>query len=1256
MPQQGFDPNKLYDETYYREHCGSQPLERVEPWLSFFGHIAERVVMDFGPRTVLDVGCATGILVEALRALEVDAQGFDISEYAVSQVPDALRPYVKVGSILDPDAASGRFDVVICIEVLEHLQPDEADKAIENLCRWGDQVLFSSSPDHYDEPTHFNVQQPGYWAEKFAQRGFIQVLDYDTSYISPQAVLFRRQVPPLWTSIVRQYTDALWLRSKETRYLREYGYKLQERLKSSTHLLDSQLKPTQEQLKQVQEEYGALETRLKRAQDDYASLMTQHITVKRIHDQLTGQIAQYETRLTEAQNLFDAAQRDYAGSIALYETQAAELRGLLEKAYNDYAESITQYEARAAIHESLLTQMREERAALLDERDHLQGEISQIREELDRLRAEYAHLHDNLVATRADLEAKNSQIAELAAAQAAAQAAEEERNRVTRLESVALRAGPLPRSYYLLRTSAGILFRQGPVAFLDRLIRWLRGERRYYIREGNAVQQLPQAQAEQTSPMEESFPETYPDPAPFLSETLPVPSALPTPAPLEVPESVAASTPLNQPAGRYRPDPNDFSVLYVMPLPEISSKRYRVYHRKEYLQQFGIRCEHIDEVEFHGKLEWARQFDIVIFMRVAHTPDIEAFIGEMRQLGKRTVYEIDDNVFDLNMLAYMDAVKEMPPDEVEMYGSAMLRFRKLLTMCDYFIGSTMPLVERAKALGRKAYLLRNSLSQQQLDLAQNALAERERNLALDEWIRIGYQSGTKTHRVDFAVAVPVLRRILADFPETVLILQGHVDLPPELKEFEARVERRPFVPWEELFVHTSHLDIAIAPLEANNPFTLCKSALKYFESGLVEVPVVATPIEDFRHAIQHGVNGMLAATEDEWYSALRALVTDPELRRRIGMRARQDVLSRYAPQPSAQRTMTVMQSILQDLPAPETLPKKPEPVFLRRLMPPEPTPLIATTNGPKPVSIARPVYAIESSAYVIQGASGAGTASQGQANGQDLLQEITGNGERVVEAIPDLVFQAHLSIYQHASQFVAGKRVVDAGCGTGYGTYLLAQSGAVSVEGVDVSEAAIAYCKAHYRLPNLSFRVADLQTVSFEPGSLDFAFSSNAAEHLADVDMFFRAIHRALAPDGLFYLAVPPIVNQLLLEDNLKNPYHLSNLFTRHWITKLDRYFEDIQCYQHWVGEGVSTDFFNPDRHYRAEDFAFFPMAAEDIILSQQTLTLVMLAQRPRAAIRGAETESPDFPADWSPDLIARSAQRLADAKAALRARLSRPS
>src|SRR6202011_3260390 len=105
-----------------------------EYWLRFFGSVADALVAYLKPQTAFDAGCALGFLVESLRDRGVQAWGADISEFAIQNVRQDLRPFCRVASITQPitNPTLSRYDLVACIEVLEHLTPDEASRAIAN--------------------------------------------------------------------------------------------------------------------------------------------------------------------------------------------------------------------------------------------------------------------------------------------------------------------------------------------------------------------------------------------------------------------------------------------------------------------------------------------------------------------------------------------------------------------------------------------------------------------------------------------------------------------------------------------------------------------------------------------------------------------------------------------------------------------------------------------------------------------------------------------------------------------------------------------------------------------------------------------------------------------------------------------------------------------------------------------------------------------------------------------------------------------
>jgi hypothetical protein len=232
----------IYDSHYYANYCGN-PYGRNESWLRFFDQIAENIIATINPETVLDAGCAWGFLVEALRNRGVAAWGVDISEYAISQVHESIKPYCRVGSLTEP--LERQYDLIVSIEVLEHMPQDAARQAVANLCQFSEDFLISSTPFDYKEATHINVQPPAYWARLFALQGFFRDVDYDASYITVWATRFckeKQQIPEL----VHQYERRFF-------YLWKENFDIRQTLLTQQHQI-SRLDTDRQELQQALDE------------------------------------------------------------------------------------------------------------------------------------------------------------------------------------------------------------------------------------------------------------------------------------------------------------------------------------------------------------------------------------------------------------------------------------------------------------------------------------------------------------------------------------------------------------------------------------------------------------------------------------------------------------------------------------------------------------------------------------------------------------------------------------------------------------------------------------------------------------------------------------------------------------------------------------------------------------------------------------------------------------------------------------------
>jgi len=124
---------------------GYATYDRVSSNADIAGYVVWR---NFGgARRVLDVGCARGFLVEVLRELGVEAEGCDVSAYAVAHPTGGAKGHLRVA---DPAAGlpweDGRFDVVTCLETLEHLRPEQVPTVVAELRRVCRGAIYATIP------------------------------------------------------------------------------------------------------------------------------------------------------------------------------------------------------------------------------------------------------------------------------------------------------------------------------------------------------------------------------------------------------------------------------------------------------------------------------------------------------------------------------------------------------------------------------------------------------------------------------------------------------------------------------------------------------------------------------------------------------------------------------------------------------------------------------------------------------------------------------------------------------------------------------------------------------------------------------------------------------------------------------------------------------------------------------------------------------------------------------------------------------
>ena len=167
-------------------------------------------------------------------------------------------------------------------------------------------------------------------------------------------------------------------------------------------------------------------------------------------------------------------------------------------------------------------------------------------------------------------------------------------------------------------------------------------------------------------------------------------------------------------------------------------------------------------------------------------------------------------------------------------------------------------------------------------------------------------------------------------------------------------------------------------------------------------------------------------------------------------------------------------------------------------------------------------------------------------------------GERVIPGqVNDDLWAEHIARYALAARFAQGRRVLDLGCGTGYGTADLAQV-ATSAVGIDLAPEAIAYANEHF--PSVRFFQSSASAVPFPPASFDLVTAFEVIEHLRDWRALLIEARRVLEQSGLLIVSTPN--KRYYAEARAKsgpNPFHEHEFEFDEFRTALGEFFPHVE-------------------------------------------------------------------------------------------------
>jgi glycosyltransferase involved in cell wall biosynthesis len=281
----------------------------------------------------------------------------------------------------------------------------------------------------------------------------------------------------------------------------------------------------------------------------------------------------------------------------------------------------------------------------------------------------------------------------------------------------------------------------------------------------------------------------------------------------------------------------------------------------------------------------------IVFCRYSG-PYVAYLTGRARDYGIPVIFHVDDDL--LNIPVELGVVKHA----FHTHPTRLAAVRRLLDTSDLVYSSTQALKTRFETLGAKA-----PVQAGEIYASGKVFVEATEKLAT----KIGYMGFDHAH--DLETVLPVLVRFLRTYPHIRFELFGSIPKPAVLEEFGDRISVvQPVRNYEEFLIYFSKLgwDIGICPL-AHTPFNVVKANTKWVEYTSMGIATIATARTVYDNCCADGC-GILADTDEEWFEALKALVSDAALRARQVMHAQAKLRQVYSVDRLREQVLSVIET------------------------------------------------------------------------------------------------------------------------------------------------------------------------------------------------------------------------------------------------------------------------------------------------------------------------------------------------------------
>ena len=184
---------KVYDKKFFQAHIAfSERYTEMAQWLC----------ANLKPKRAIDFGCGNGFIISQLKQCGVTVTGVEGSLNAIEYAAQNITKDIQIAD-LNKSLDFGKYDLVICSEVAEHLPKESADAFVNTLSSHSTKIIFFTAAEPgQGGVNHINEQPHEYWIEKFNMKGFI--------FLKNESQTFRKYLQRNWKQYDNCPTWFIW--------------------------------------------------------------------------------------------------------------------------------------------------------------------------------------------------------------------------------------------------------------------------------------------------------------------------------------------------------------------------------------------------------------------------------------------------------------------------------------------------------------------------------------------------------------------------------------------------------------------------------------------------------------------------------------------------------------------------------------------------------------------------------------------------------------------------------------------------------------------------------------------------------------------------------------------------------------------------------------------------------------------------------------------------------------------------------------